>query len=232
VTSWQDRTARVPGLRSGAKISGMSEAWVGVVGTLLGVSLGYVASYLIERERRRHDDAHRFDDERRAVYVRLIEAGREIEDQIIARRTVQQLRRDHPDFVEQAEGMRLEHPDVAAMIDVPARPDYAKLDVAFAEIQLLARIEVEMQATLFRLCLRQLEATSSVTADDSADRWATRWSEASSSVQNARRDFLRAAKADLELPTGVMTRRQARIWRLKQRLGLAPRAKPKAKPNA
>jgi hypothetical protein len=54
------------------------------------------------------------------------------------------------------------------------------------------------------------------------------WSTGSSTLSDARRSFLASAKANLDVPTGVMSKWEERRWRLMQRLGLAPQPKSKA----
>jgi hypothetical protein len=44
------------------------DAWVGVVGTLLGAVVGGGLTFVIERDRRRHDSRHRFVDVKRILY--------------------------------------------------------------------------------------------------------------------------------------------------------------------
>jgi uncharacterized membrane protein YccC len=51
-------------------------AWVGVVGTLLGTVVGAGLTFLIDRDKRRHEDRHRFDETKRTLYEDLFREGR------------------------------------------------------------------------------------------------------------------------------------------------------------
>jgi hypothetical protein len=45
------------------------DAWIGVVGTLLGTIVGAAVTFLIERDRRRNEDRHRFAEVKRSLYA-------------------------------------------------------------------------------------------------------------------------------------------------------------------
>jgi len=175
---------------------------VGVAGTLLGGVLGFVTALGIERFRQRNEAAHRFEQERRAVYVGMIESGNEIEQQTRDRMT--------------ALAMHRHEPDLKPEVPIPPDSDYAKIEVAAAEIQLLAPISVAMQAKLYLEAVRELDFTTIRYAvgagirQDVEDSFLT----ASEALINARQEFLRAAHRDLDLPTGVTTTWQERLWRL------------------
>jgi hypothetical protein len=44
------------------------DAWIGVIGTLLGTVVGAGVTFIIERDRRRHEDRHRFAETKRSLY--------------------------------------------------------------------------------------------------------------------------------------------------------------------
>jgi hypothetical protein len=122
--------------------------------------------------------------------------------------------------------------------DTGDRADYSAFEIASAEVALLARIQVEMAARLLVYALQNMEYASgqAYVADlrergestDEPDPNAPTWEAASSEFLSARMAFIRAAKRDLDVPTGVMPRWQNRLWRLRRRLGLAPRPKKPA----
>lgn len=183
----------------------MSDAWIPVIGTLAGALLGFLSSYVIERSRRRYERSRRFEGERRAAIVRLIEAADQIERWIRDRNIELWARAKYPERV----------------VEVRPAPDFSKVDLAVAEIAILSRFSLEVAASLYRMNLQTLDSASHE-QDDEAEK---AWSDASSGVIHARTQFIRAAKRDLDLPTGVMGRWQNRVWKLRKRLGLTPRAK-------
>jgi hypothetical protein len=201
----------------------MSDAWIPVVGTLLGGTLGFLASFLIERSRRRYDAAHRFEADRRALYGEFMREARGVEERIRERRTRVGIRAEFPDLIDDLPRMQAERPDLAAIFEVPKNPDYGRIERLADEIELLGARNIEFRAAFFAYSLRELGYE-----DENADEAA--WKKAADRLYDARRDFVRAAKRDLDLPSGVMTKWQERRWRLKMRLGLAPR--PKAPPGA
>jgi len=178
---------------------------VAVAGTLLGSLLTAV---LLERVRRRHEDTHRFEQERRAVYVRLLEAEAKAERVIRDRYIDAAILRDRP--------------DLGTEITVPGRTDLDALRRAVDEIHLLAPMWVYMSAYMVQMTLEMMD--DAALADDE------KWHEGTSKEASARGEFLKRAKADLGAPTGVMTRWQERRWRLKKRLGLTrPTKRPASK---
>lgn len=186
-------------------------ARVGVAGTLLGGVVGFLSAYLIERSRRRIDQSRRFEEQRRSAYVRLIEAGNEVEQVIRDRHIKVWAQRARPD---------LEHV-------IPPRPDFSKVAVLEAEVELLGKVGAYVGMILFTAALKMLDVAAEPTQTDDDAVWERRWNEASRAVIHERGAFIDAAKRDLDLPTGVMTKWQERRWRLRKRLRLAPRAKPK-----
>jgi hypothetical protein len=193
----------------------LSDAWVGVVGALLG----FAASFLIERSRRLYEAAHRFEADRRALYAEFMREAREIEERIRERRSRLELRREHPDLVADLERVRVERPDLARLLEVPERPDFGQLERLGDEIELLGARHIEFRASFFSFALSELGY-----AVENADE--AGWEKASRELQGARREFVRAARRDLDLPSDVMTRWQERRWRLKKRLRLARRPRP------
>ena len=123
---------------------------VAVAGTLLG---GLLTAVLLERVRRRHEDTHRFEQERRAVYVRLLEAEAKAE-RVIRDRYIQ------------ASILR-ERPDLAAKIKVPGRTDLDWVRRAVDEIHLLAPMWVYMSAYMVQMDLESMDEAA--LADD--EKW-------------------------------------------------------------
>jgi hypothetical protein len=184
-------------ISAGAVLVAGDPSRVGVAGTLLGGVLGFATAFTIERYRRRHEDAHRFEQERRAVYVRLLEAVAEAEEIIRSRRVPAWIKREHPEL----------NPEM------PDRPDLKAVDLLADEVEILAPFRVYAAATLLRMALSQL--------DDGVGEGDQEWFKRSGELTSARSDFLKRAKADLGTPTGVMTRWQERRYRVKKRFGLA-----------
>ncbi len=128
----------------------MIDPWIGVVGVAIGAVIGFAGNWLTERSRRQHADAHRFEAEKRAVYVRVIEESARLERQIRdvdLNRAVQ--REIHRRF-----------PDKKLPRGAGARADYSALELAIAEVALLARVQVEMTARLLVYGLQNMEYAS------------------------------------------------------------------------
>lgn len=176
---------------------------VGVAGTLLGGVLGFLTASVVERTRRRHEDAHRFEEERRAVYVRLLEAVSVAENRIRDREVHALV---NPQFADED-------------ADTPSRPDLNPVDLLVQEIRLLAPFGVYMSAVVFTNALSSLE--DGVGADQEKRR------NLSGDLYSARIRFVERAKVDLGTPSGVMSRWQERRHRPRRRLR---REKPKPNP--
>lgn len=189
-------------ISAGAVLVAGDPSRVGVAGTLLGGVLGFATAFTIERYRRRHEDAHRFEQERRAVYVRLLEAVAVAEEVIRSRHVSVRIKRAHPEL----------NPEM------PDRPDLKAVDLLADEVEILAPFRVYAGATLLKMALSQLDYR--VGEEDEE------WNKRSSELISARSDFLKRAKADLGTPTGVMTRWQERRYRVKKRFGLAQKKRP------
>ena len=175
---------------------------VGVAGTLLGGVLGFATAFTLERYRRRHEDAHRFETERRALYVRLLEAVTEAEKTIRSRHVAASVKRERPDLDP----------------EMPDRPDLDAVNVLTDEIEILAPFQVYAGATVLKNALSQLDYA--VGEEDEE------WNRVSDRLISDRRAFLKRAKADLGTPTGVMTTWQNRRYRVRKRLGLTRKKKP------
>jgi hypothetical protein len=173
---------------------------VGVAGTLLGGVLGFLTASAVERTRRGHEDAHRFEQERRAVYVRLLEAVSVAEDFIGDRRVAALVNREYTDLDP----------------EMPSRPDLKPADLLVHEIRLLAPFSVYMSAYVFTGALSSLD--DGVGADEE------KWLKLSGDLFSARTLFVKRAKVDLGTPSGVMSGWQERRYRLRRRLR---REKPK-----
>jgi len=206
----------------------VNDAWIGLVGVAIGAVIGFAGNWLTERSGRRHADAHRFEAEKQAVYVRIIaEAARlerQIRDQELDRAVQRQIHRRFPD-------QKLPR-------DTSDRADYSAYEMASAEVALLGRIQVEMSARLLVYALQNMEYASgqAYVADlrergESANEpnpTAPTWDAASTEFFSARTAFIKAAKRDLDVPTGVMSKWQERRWRRRKRIGLASRPKEPA----
>jgi hypothetical protein len=179
---------------------------VGVAGTLLGGAAGFLFGWITERSRRAHEDAHRFEADRRVVYVRFLEAVDAVEKVVRSRGVAGAIKRDRP--------------DLADRVDMPEPADTSGIALLVDEIQLLAPAFVYMSATIVRMALDTLDL-----AHDGPEE---QWHLASAGLVEAQAEFLRRAKRDLRTPTGVMTRWQSRRYYVMKRLGLIrPRSKPK-----
>jgi hypothetical protein len=176
----------------------VGDAWIG----LIGVVIGFLVSYVNERSRRGYERGRRFEEQRRAAYVKFIEATGEAEKAIRARNLDLHLRRERPDME----------------VEVRPRPDSSKMELAEAEIVLLSRFSTRAAALMYRMSLETLDDASGPKPDDPEER---KWRAASSDVIQRKDQFLDAAKKDLDLPLGLMTRRQVIVWRVRKRLGLA-----------
>jgi hypothetical protein len=181
----------------------------GIAGALLGGVLGFASAYALDRSRRRHEAAHRFDEERRATYVRLIGAAGEYEQAV----------RDRYLAITRAP----ERPDLS--IDRPPRVDLSELNLAVAEIELLSRSDVDRAAVIYLMQLGSLDTVPYGEDDPEKVKW--QWGEATHDVRTARRRFIEAARRDLDLPRTTMTWRQERVHRIRKRLGLVARAQRK-----
>jgi hypothetical protein len=203
----------------------MSDPWIGLIGVAIGALIGFAGNWLTERSRRTHADSHRFEAEKRAAYVRLLEEVARFERQIRDREVERSARRE----------IRRRMPNLAVPRDTTAIWDFSTMEMAIAEVALLGRMHVEMQATMLGFRVRDLAYASDHAhaadldgqAGDSPrpDPGDEAWHAASNALIEARTAFIRAAKRDLDLPSGVMSKWQSRRWRLKQRLRLAPRSK-------
>ena len=179
---------------------------VGVAGTLLGGIVGFLAAWLLERSRRAHEDAHRFEADRRVVYVRFLEAIAAAEKVVRSRGVTGSIKRDYP--------------DLADRVDMPTAADTSAVELLVDEIRLLAPAWVYMSATMVKIALDTLDLAH----DGPQENWQT----ASSALISAQAEFLRRAKRDLGTPTGVMTRWQTRRYYFVKRLrAVRPRRQAK-----
>ena len=156
---------------------------VGAGATLLGGVLGYLTGTIAERSRRRHENEHRFEADRRAVYVRFLEAVDNVEKGIRERNTAASIIRDHPEYADR--------------VEIPDLPDSSRLRLLTDEIELLAPFTVYASATMVKIRLDFLGYAADKADDDA-------WSAASSELQQAHSSFVKRAKSDLGTPTGVM----------------------------
>jgi hypothetical protein len=178
---------------------------VGVAGALLGGVVGFLAAWILEASRRGHEDAHRFEADRKALYARFLGAVADAE-KITRSRGVEA-------------SVRRERPDLAHLIDMPDKPDTDPIGLMVDEIRLLAPFGVYASARVVEITLTSL--------DDAIDKPDADWQKASHSLYDARTRFLKRAKDDLGTPTGVMTRWQERRYRAKKRLNaMRPTKKP------
>jgi hypothetical protein len=169
---------------------------VGIAGTLLGGAAGFLFGWITERSRRAHEDAHRFEADRRAVYVRFLEAVDAAEKLVRSRGVAGAIKRDRP--------------DLADRVEMPERADTSGIALMVDEIQLLAPAFVYMSATIVRMALDTLDL-----AHDGSEE---QWHAASAGLTKAQAQFLSRAKRDLGTPTGVMGTWASRWYRLTKRL--------------
>jgi hypothetical protein len=188
----------------------MDAAWIGVVGTLLGAVLGFGAMYVAERSRRGDELADRFLAERRSAYGRLLAASTRVEQGFHDRIADLELRRQRPDL----------------SLRIRPKPDLSDVDQAVAEIGLIAPHEIEPRAAMLSLTLRSLGFAVDLIEDVDTEDAQTDLRTATGNVHDARRDFLTAAKADLDLPSGAFARRQELIYRIRRRIGTAEHRRP------
>lgn len=168
------------------------DSQVGVAGVLLGGVMGYLTASIAERSRRRNEDQHRFEDERRTAYVRMLEAAREYENYVRNRNVMLAIQREQPDLAER--------------IEIPDWPDSTSMNLVVDEIELLAPFWTYSTAHMYSSALFSLAMAE---ADEE------RLAKAKAEVSEWKRKFLERAKDDLGTPTGVMTRWQERRWRLR-----------------
>jgi hypothetical protein len=185
----------------------MDAAWIGLVGALLGGILGFGGIYVMERSRRGYELADRFLAERRGAYGRLLAASSAVEQAFNDRTADLELRRERPDL----------------SVRVRPKPDLSAVDQAVAEIGLVAPYEVEMRAAALSQSLRSLGFAVDLIGDVDTGDSQTDLRTASGNVHDTRREFLIAAKADLDLPSGAFARRQELIVRIRRRLGVPER---------
>lgn len=179
-------------------------ARVGVAGTLLGGVVGLVAGLLVEQERRRHENARRFEAERRTVYVQLLDHARRAEATIDAR---------HIGLRADAAGSN------PAGVPVPAAPDLAPIHQLRDEILLLAPFDVFAAA-------QELVTGVAVLDDDALATSEVDRVKAVRDLQAARQEFADTAKRDLATPTGLMGEWGRTFLYVRRRLKLV-RQRPK-----
>ncbi|HJP89297.1 MAG TPA: hypothetical protein VJ850_09715 [Candidatus Limnocylindrales bacterium] len=189
---------------------------IGVAGTLLGGVVGLVAGLMLDRERRRHDDSHRFEADRRLAYVKLLALADASEAQSRGRRLDREVRAEiakrRPDM------------DLNEVAPIREAPKNREIDALADEIELLAPFGVYASAQLLGIALDGLAYE--------ADRDREPWDDAAKRLRDSRRQFLKAAKRDLATPTGVMTPWQERRYRVRKFVGrVLPKRKPREMPS-
>jgi hypothetical protein len=155
------------------------DAWVGVVGTLLGAIVGAGATFLIERDRRSHDDRHRFAEVKRGLYSDYSSVTQRIGLEI-----VQRMHELHAVFTEARPPS-----EVRAVADLS---DAWKLEEA---LTLVVPDEVYDAARLLMSALARLREISAADPEHlSASPWE---SGSANSLWDAHDRFLTLARADL-----------------------------------
>jgi len=156
----------------------MSSAWVGVIGSLGGVSVGALASSLLERARWRRTERTRWHDHRLALYVRFLEATKRLHDAI-------------NDFAAVPEADRFRALKEVGGVN-------AELVPIQSEIELLAGAEVRRTVGLVNFGqIRMLE----IAARDPRDVRGDELSERLRAYRAGREEFTAAARSEIGLDT-------------------------------
>jgi len=164
---------RVPSLPCG-----VVDAWVGVIGTLLGAIVGAGGTFLIERWRARREDRQRFTADRRMTYGRLLISL---------------------DSASRAIDLMLAEPLDAERGDVLTSPASAAMD-AFGEIELIGTEPVRSAAIRLREALsNMLEAALQPGAASSFAMPGGPYLVAYDAFHERRSDFLEACRQELGL---------------------------------
>ena len=145
---------------------------VGVAGALLGGIVGFAVAQIGEHRRRRDEDRHRFEADRRELYATFLERVRSLEAAIRARHKAIVLARVQPE--QQV---------------IPDDPDVWGLRQIVDEIEMLGPSSVWEASRNAKVALERL--AESADEDDAA------WEPASAELKRLRDFFLDAAKEDL-----------------------------------